>query len=459
MPTTAPASPVRTALLITAKELRESLRDRATVMYAFVLPICMYPVIFWCVLQGIMVFEGQEDHTVATLGIVSSEGPADAHPRATPALLEALEALGEDGSPGQTHVLELRLAHRAMSLDQAQEWLTPTDPVQPPEAAAGRTLGTAESELSPTHEERPDAVLDLDTMTLLFDSTVSESGLASKRARRRIEQLRERIRNQSAVAAGLEEADLRPLSIKSTDLSDRGAKGAIVLASILPMLLVVMAVMGSFFPAVDLTAGEKERGTAETTLLIPLHRSAVIQGKVLAVAALAMTATGLSLFALALSAENLLAKIPAPVDLSISIPTLAILGGIPLAMFFSVFVSSILTAFASLAANFKEGQALLGPVQMVFILPAVLGIIPGIELSPALACVPIINVVLAFRAMLMGEPLLLEYSITAGALALYAWLALRLAVHLLSRESVQLAGKTLSIGRLLNVLRSSSTTH
>ncbi len=441
MPTSRPLSPLRGALEVARKELTESLRDRATVMYAFVLPICMYPVLFWAILQGVMVVEGLQDRTETTLGIAVAGVPAEEHDTATEGLIHALSPPSEDPDEPAANSLKLIWAPESMDMEQAREWLTKDEEESTEEAP-----------------DRPDAVLFLDPLTILHVSTESSSNLASKRARGRLESHASDLRMEAADLAGLEAADLNPISVSTVDLAERGAQGAVVLASLLPLLLVVMAVMGSFFPAVDLTAGEKERGTAETTLLVPLARSSIITGKVLAVGALGMTATALSLFALSLSAEHLLSALPVAVDLSISIPTIAIIGAIPLAFFFSLFVSASLTACASLAATFKEGQALLGPVQMVFILPAMVGIIPGIQLTYSMALVPVINVVLAFRAMLMGQPLYGPYCVTALALALYAWLALRLALHLLSRESVLLAGKTLPLGRLLKTLRGTAST-
>jgi ABC-type Na+ efflux pump permease subunit len=441
MSTSRPLSPLRGALEVARKELTESLRDRATVIYAFVLPICMYPVLFWAILQGVMVVEGLQDRTETTLGIAAAGVPAEEHDRATEGLTHALSPPSEDPDEPAANSLTLIWAPESMDMEQAREWL-------------------AEDSEEDTEDapDRPDAVLFLDPLTILHVSTKSSSNLASKRARSRLEAHASALRQEAADGAGLEAADLDPISVSTVDLAERGAKGAVVLASLLPLLLVVMAVMGSFFPAVDLTAGEKERGTAETTLLVPLARSSIITGKVLAVGALAMTATALSLFALSLSAEHILSGLPAEVDISISIPTIAVIGAIPLAFFFSLFVSAVLTACASLAATFKEGQALLGPVQMVFILPAMVGIIPGIQLTYPMALIPVINVVLAFRAMLMGQPLYGQYCVTALALAFYAWLALRLALHLLSRESVLLAGKTLPLGRLLKILRGTAST-
>jgi len=193
-------------------------------------------------------------------------------------------------------------------------------------------------------------------------------------------------------------------------------------------------VMGAFYPAVDLTAGERERRTEETTLLLPVPRVAVHQGKILAVCATAVLATALNLAALGLSAGHLVALARLGPEVQIDLPVEAFAAIAPLAVLFALFVSAVLTGIASLARTFQEGQALLGPVQMLFILPAMAGVIPGVELTPGLACVPVLNVVFAFRALLQGRALPLEYAITAISLLACAAIAVWIAVRALSRE-------------------------
>jgi sodium transport system permease protein len=213
--------------------------------------------------------------------------------------------------------------------------------------------------------------------------------------------------------------------------------------------------MGAFFPAVDLTAGEKERSTAETTLLLPVSRMAVLHGKILAVCFSAVLATALNLTALGLSVSHLLGMLGGDsLPAMTGFPLLALVAVAPLALLFSFFVSSVLTGVAALAKNFEEGQALLGPVQILFIVPALVGVIPGVQLTVPLCFVPVVNVSLAFRSMLLGQGQSGEYALVALALLLYGLLSTRLAVKLLSRESARLG--TLSLSNLLGALRPSS---
>jgi sodium transport system permease protein len=161
-------------------------------------------------------------------------------------------------------------------------------------------------------------------------------------------------------------------------------------------------------------------------------------------------ATTLNLTALGLSVGHLLGMLSESFGGGLGqVPLLALLSVAPLALLFSFFVSAILTGIASMAGTFKEGQALLGPVQILFIVPAMVGVIPGLELSLPLACVPVVNVVLAFRGLLLGVIQPAEYALTALSLLLYGLLAIRLAVLVLSREGSRLSRRSFSFGRLL----------
>lgn len=467
---------------VARKELRTSFRDRQTTIYALVLPICMYPVVFWVIIQGVLVIQGKKERTEVEVGVVA-EAPA----RITSGLKDALEArasrvrkAGGPGGPAEDpgsgdanegaavagaeqspiEVVHLITRDESMTKAQARAWIEgQVDPQVEPgqsthDAAAAPTAEPPEAVLFLPTPAGTDESAERNRATLFFDSTKSRSETARKRVNARLNGLIQDLRDQGAREAGRDPRDLEPIVVERFDIAPKKDRGALALSLMLPMLLVFMSVMGAFFPAVDLTAGEKERKTAETTMLLPVPRTAIHQGKILAVTATAALATFLNLIAIGLSAEHLLASLTRATDLEIKLPVAALFSIIPLALCFTLFVSSALTGFAGLAASFKEGQALLGPVQMVFIMPAMAGALPGLELTPGTALIPVVNVVLAFRAMLLQQGLYLEYGLTFLSLILYAWLSVAFAVRLLSRESVLLAGQTISFKHLFSLLRS-----
>lgn len=478
----------RATLLVAGKEIRTSFRDRQTTLYTVVLPIALYPFLFWCLIQGALFVKGRRERTEVGIGIAlasevhaaeardrtaqrSPAPDADAAERSarsrelresSGALVRALESTPAPKDPtlddharaqfaavNRVRVDELR---DRLGEDAAREWMqraqdeprehldailyVPPAAAQPrpsDDSVAPRAVADDGSGASP---RLAGLVPDEERVAIFYDSTRTASDLARERVRDRLPPYAKELR-VSRLPAGSDAAELVPFQkLAAHNIAPDREQGAYLLSFLLPMLLVIMTVMGAFFPAVDLTAGERERSTSETTLLLPVPRLSVHQGKILAVCAGSVIATVLNLFALALSAGHLIHMFSQGTRVQIDVPIGAFVAMAPLALLFAFFVSAALTGIASLARTFKEGQALLGPVQMVFIVPAMASAIPGLELTPKLACIPVLNVVLAFRSLISGRSLPLEYTLTGASLFVSALIAIVVAVKLLSRESI-----------------------
>ncbi len=407
--------PARASLLVALKELRTSLRDKNTVLYSVILPLCMYPVLFWAMIQVALVVQGRREQTTARLHVVASNSVL------LPAGLEQ-RLVGHVENHGDEAPLEVELSR--LDLEPAQAQQQARDVLAEPSEQAAL---------------RGDAFLwlggDAESGQLFFESTRQRSRMAKQRTQERLDDFVERLREKALVANQSSLEPLHPFERLDVDVAPGRDKLAYLLSFILPMLLVTMCVLGAFFPAVDLTAGERERNTEETTMLLPAPRYAVHQGKILAVCITAVIATGCNLLALGLSASHLISMLGAGIGGGLSgVPTMALLSVTPLAVLFAFFVAAVLTGVASFARTFKEGQALLGPAQLLFILPAMIGVVPGIELSLKTACIPVVNVVLAFRGLLQGKILPMAYVVTVLSLLLFAILSIRASVWLLSRE-------------------------
>jgi len=409
---------IQTVLRIAGKELRSALRDRQTVIYTVVLPLALYPALFWVMLQGFTFIQGRDEVTEVRVEVV---GPGSVD---RPELFAALRTPQDEGmTPGPVALVT-----------SSRELLTGAP-------------GLEEARARLADEDAPDALLVLgaETTTVFHSSTHSRSQLALKRIRQRLERFGEHLRIEAVDRSGGDAASLKAFDVEPKNLATELGVGAYILSFILPMTFVIMAVMGAFYPAVDATAGEKERGTAETTLLLPVPRVAIQLGKVLSVTAGSLVATVLNLIGLALAAEHLLAGLD---DVSIQIPWLALLAALPLCSAFLFTTSAIMVALASFTETFKQGQALLGGVQLLFIFPAVIAIMPGIALTPELALVPVVQTVLGFKAILQsvgsdtGVPFFV-YALVFCSQLVYAVLAVWISVRLSSREALQTSGASL----------------
>ncbi len=417
-------SPFSASLRIAHAELLSSLRDRMTMVYAVLLPLALYPVLLFVVLQVFLVVRGREQHALVRVGLIESSGAA---PAGQERLADALRGDANSGSrPGTGPDVDSGSTSGGRALE-------------PVELLAPRQGGEVEARAWLAEEDGPDAVLvgpRAEGGVLVFDSTKGKGELAVRRLLPRLEDLAEDLRQEGARDAGLGADALDALIVEARrDLAPQEDKAAFLLSFLLPMLMVMMTLSGAFYPAIDATAGERERGTHDTTLLLPVARSTVLQGKILAVAALAMLATLLNVLAMGLSVGHLLGMLKGGgADLQFEVPWTAFVAIAPLALLFAFFVAATMMVFASRAKTFKEGQAALGPLQLFFYLPAMAGALPGLALTPALACVPVVNVVLAVRDLLKGRVAPLEYALAAASLLVLALLAVRGATWFLQRE-------------------------
>ena len=426
--TTASASIWSAARSVAARELRSAVRDRQTLIYAVVMPLALYPVLFWVLLQGLTVIRGREDRTLVQVGIARAETETDAGAE----LVRWLE--DSEGGPVRVVPLGVDAGEPRALLAEGR-----VDAVLVPGAGARPGVPTG------TPSRRPAVAADRAPPELMYDGSRPRSELARRRVAERFSARAEDLRTAALRSAGFEPERLTPFELEALELSSDTGRGGFLLSYLLPMMLVLMAVMGAFIPAVDATAGEKERGTLETSLLAPAPRLGLHLGVLLAVATTSLVATLLNLAGMALAAKHLFSMLPGAADAGFAIPLGTLAALLPFALLFVLFASAVLTAAASTADTFKQGQALLGSVQLVFLVPAMVGVLPGMHLTPALALVPVLQVVLAIKAILQqaaGSPWpWASLALAAAATALYTGLALALSVRVLSRQTLGSGGR------------------
>jgi sodium transport system permease protein len=173
---------------------------------------------------------------------------------------------------------------------------------------------------------------------------------------------------------------------------------------ILPYIFIAFGFIGCMYPAIDLFTGEKERGTIETLLTTPVSRWQILIGKMLVVILSGLLAATCSLLGLFISIEflnivenqELLKIIHEVLSFSFIATMFSLL--IPLTVFFA----GVMIPIAVYAKTFKEAQSIITPLNIVMVLPAMIGFFPGIELNFKTACVPVVNVVLATKDLIAG---------------------------------------------------------
>ena len=172
----------------------------------------------------------------------------------------------------------------------------------------------------------------------------------------------------------------------------------------LPYIFIAFGFIGCMYPAIDLFTGEKERGTIETLLTTPVARWQILFGKMGVVVLSGLTAATAALFGLFMSIEvldvvdnkEILEIIHSILSVKFILMLYSLL--IPLTIFFA----GVMIPIAVYAKSFKEAQSIITPLNIVMVLPAMVGFFPGIELNTITACIPVVNIVLATKELIAG---------------------------------------------------------
>jgi len=274
---------------------------------------------------------------------------------------------------------------------------------------------------------------------LSFDPRDVHSFEALRRTERLIQSYgaREQARLRRQIAASVASPDidaklatlLEPVRFESNPVTP----GSLFL-QIMPVILVLMTVTGAIYPAVDLTAGERERGTLETLMVAPVPTLEVVTGKFLVVVLVSLFTALLNVASIGASVR--LIKFEEAVNVPIGHLAIILLAIIPLAMLFS----ATLIAAASFARSFKEAQNYVMPVVITAMVPAIMGALPGSSLSGVSRVVPVENIVLLARELVTRDTVpWTDVVIVLLSTGLYAGGAIAVASRLFGHEAVTFA--------------------
>ncbi len=281
-------------------------------------------------------------------------------------------------------------------------------------------------------------------VTLHFDRSNDDAMVNADRVREIIEEYGKQVLSERLQERQITEEYVRPIDVAEVNVASKQKMGGFIIGRFLPMMMVIMVLMGALYPSIDMTAGEKERGTLETILTSPATRTEIITGKFLTVTLIALITGLLNLgsmaatfvFGILKQVSNMLQFNIPPQYLLIMLTCL-----IPLAVFFS----GLMMAVSSFARSFKDAQNILTPVYIVASVPALISTIPGIQLEGFWITVPIANVVLLYKELMVGV-FLIEHIIGVFlCTAFFAGVSLFVAVKLFGREEV-LFGEASSLG-------------
>jgi sodium transport system permease protein len=271
----------------------------------------------------------------------------------------------------------------------------------------------------------------------LYYKGSDEGEMAKQRIDTLLTRFDEKILDERFLRLGLERSIARGIDIVKRDVATIKEKVGEKLGGLIPYLFILFCFMGSMYPAIDLAAGEKERGTIETLLVTPVSRTTIVAAKFAVVVAGGLLSVVLSLTGLLYTLKSM-ANLPdnfLSMFLS-SFGPMTIVSILLLIIPLSVLFAAVMLSISIFSQSFKEAQNLIGPLNILVIVPAFIGMLPGVKLDALTAWIPILNVSLATKQLMMGQANTGLLAIVYGSSLLLALVALAFCSHWFNKESV-----------------------
>ena len=247
-------------------------------------------------------------------------------------------------------------------------------------------------------------------ITLKYDLSNDKSGFARSEIMRAIDDFREKIVGRNLESLKIDEAMVYPFDINGVNIATPSQMGDSFLARILPLVIIMFATLGSFYPAIDVTAMEKERGTLETLLLAPASALDIMFAKFLAVFCLTMFSIVINLLSISLTITHgyfIIQKISASsraLDLiNFSVSPYSIIAIFVFMAPIACIMSALMMQVAIFARNFKEAQNYMTPILLIFMLPPMVSLLPGYSLNFSNSFIPVVNLTLLLKGMLVSN--------------------------------------------------------
>lgn len=391
------------------KELTELMRDRKTLIFVILLPIFIFPVIFGImglVLSSTTAKAMQEEHKYV---IVNAEQ--------APEFAEAL------------------FYHKNFKKVE-------TELKDPAELIAAIRAGDfAVAVVIPDDFKDKQNAVEQSQWQLIYNQS-SQLDFMSRYFNELLENYTGQLQRQSLSALGVDPvkltAILKPVSVEKVDTAAKRENLGEKFGALIAYILIPLCLLGASYPAIDMGAGEKERGTLETLLICPVSRSAIVLGKFLTV-----LSTGLAGALITVASFGIWgAVIGSFAGFSVVQEAMGAISAPELLLIFLMIVptsaifASLLLAISIYAKTFKEAQNYMSPLTILMFVPLAAAMMPGVELTTSTALIPVMNVALAIKELIKGTADGSMIALIFGATVALAAALIAFCVHWFQQEKV-----------------------
>lgn len=388
------------ALAIYRKEIRELLRDKKTIFLMIALPLLIYPLLIMGISSVMLMVDSSYESSEYRVRLDESVTDQE--------LIKAIVTAPEDSEVIFTIVDE-------ESSEQYSDQLT---------------AGSLEVYLSFDKET--------ETYNIIFNSSDMDSDHAADYLNDRLKAYQSELSIKKFEDAGLDSKSfLEPIVIKFEDLASNEQSMGQILGMIVPLLLIMGVFLGTMTPAVDVTAGEKERGTQETLMSFPISGHELICGKYLAVATAGVFSAFLYLLSVGILAAYMMVLMggDSKIQLDVAAFVPALLVVVISTMAFSLFLGAAIMCICSFAKSSKEASSYVSPIMIVIMLIAYMGYL-DVHLTTQLSIIPVLNIVLLIKSVLAFEYNALAIIIVLVSNIAYAAIAISLLGKLYTSERI-----------------------
>lgn len=425
------------------KELRETLRDRRTIVTLLAMPLLLYPLLG----LGFRFLALQQVAATASVFRLAFETEEEA--RYVMDLIELSERVKKAQQESIAASKDAAAIDRSDQSDPTDLLKKTTNQAEPPKIEVSipedrstfnlkRTVETGAADvgvrakLSPPTREKPWVSGRLEIIEN-GGSALSHNAAAyldKSFSRANLELVR-------TWATSRETGFELPVEQSRTKLNVESNQSAVL--GLLPLILLLMTVTGGVYPAIDLTAGERERNTLETLMSLPVPKFRLLLAKFCAVVTVTML-TGL---------VNLLAMSVTLYALQLDVALLGqggftVVLGLKLLLAlaaFALFYSAVLLLLTSSARSFKEAQAYLIPLLLLSIGPGLVILMPGWTLERGTAVIPLVNILLLTKEVLEGTATFVPAMVAIVSTILYGIAALSIAAQIFGTDAIAVGSR------------------
>jgi sodium transport system permease protein len=391
--------------IVYCKEFTEWVRDRRTLISTVLVPLFLFPIIMVGFSALAIVMVGQAQKETPKIMILGGED--------SPQLLAELEKVKD------LEIAPYRANWKAQISDKEIRAAV--------EIPAGFQAALEKGEAK--------------AVEIYYYEGEMKSAFGAEHIEKALKNYREQVVKDRLMAKNVPPAVLTPFEIHQENVAPPEKVSGATVGGFIGYMVVLLCMTGAMYPAIELTAGEKERGTMETILSSPISRMNLVLGKFLLVLSAALATAALSVMSMGISFSalrrfNVSSGRGEAAGLLLQLGPKTIASLFMMALPLAVLFSAVMMTIALFAKSYKEAQSYLTPMTFLVVIPAVASLLPGVELTPKLALVPILNTSLVCKEIMTGTYHWNAIAMNFASTCVYAAIALFLAFKTFQRESV-----------------------